>query len=255
MKKEQLLVIGGAAVIGCVAYYIWRKKKHPKREIGSVGGAQYDTAYSYEEAVKKAREKINAGLKDDRVRLVPTLEKPNLKIQAVKQEDMKNYNTLASEYDSIFDNVDLTVVDDSDTEPGLTVEPTWDTEWWHDLDNDDDVQPKYAEPAEDLTPEKREEAVKAENVWVPMRDDDLGAYFRISEDKYKHENLEFAKEQGVFNAENKALMLANQGILGPETELFRRVATLVFEDEEDFADAVFFENISKKIDVKITVQM
>lgn len=252
MKKEQLLVIGGALVIGCVVYYIWNKT-HPKREIGSVG-TQYDTAYSYEEAVKKAREKINAGIKDDRVRLVPTLEKPNLKVQAIKQADMKNYNTIASEYDTVFDDMDLTVVED-DNKINLVADSKWDVNWWEqDVESDESTEPKYAEPHDDLPPS--EEAVKADDyIWVPMRDDDIGSYFRISEDKYKHENLDFAKEQGVFNAENKALMLANQGILGPETELFRRTATIVFENEEDFADAVYFQNIAKKVDVKITVQM
>lgn len=233
MDRKYILIAGATiSAVGAVSLYLYGKYKGKSVEYVSAKD-KYETAYSYEEAVQKAREKVKNGQKDVKVRLVPTLEKPALDLTPVKESDMVNYSKIASEYST-----------EEDPDGNLS------DNWWEDaFDKDEDILPIEEQP-------EVETAVEAPNVWIPMRDDDIGSYFRISEDKYKHYNMDFAKENGIFNAENKALMLANEGILDSSTELFRRVATIVFEDdEEDFADALYFENPVKKLDVKITVQM
>lgn len=214
-----------AAAIGVAAYLYFKKSSAEETDPSD----EIPVAYSYDEALQKAKEKIAAGDKDDRVKLVPAIDW----ITSVNAQDIKNYNSIASEYDteSEIDPDDIPT-EDSDTDDGVSDNADW----------------PVADDAEN--------AVIAEENYIPIHDEDLGKFYRISEDKYRFENLsEYAKVTGIYNAKGHALMLDKLGMYTPETELFRRVATIVDEGEEEYADALYFTCPTKKMDVKVIIDL
>ena len=238
MNSKIFIVAGiGVAVLQLTAYgmYVAYLRKRLKESDTS---DDYETAYSYEEAVEKAKEKAAAGEKDARVKLIPTVTWSDLKSGNV------SYNAIASEYDT---SSDESIPDD----------------WWVDAfgkDEDGDnvviSSDEYITDYATLSGFKSEEAVKETAIYIPMHDEDVGKFYRISEDTYRFENItEHGKANGIYNAKGHVLMLDKLGMYAPDTELFRRVATIVDEDEEDYADALYFTNPSDNLDVKVQIDL
>lgn len=105
--KQIIFVVLGVGAAAAVGYFVYRKffKKDDEEE------EEREIAYTYEQAVEKAKSRRDNGLSDDGVKLVSDDDKPSLKgndISAINIDvhDKASYNKIAEEYVTVEEEID-----------------------------------------------------------------------------------------------------------------------------------------------------
>lgn len=207
-------LLGGA--VGA-AYFLIKQRKEGSDAVRD----NPDIAYTYEEAVKKAREKLQNG-NDEGVKLVPHQDVPDLDAEI----EMKTaYHKISEEY--------VTTTEDNDA-GGKTV-----------IIEEGQLEIGTSEQAVEEDPLAGLE---------PWPDNKVGKYIRISEDKFRYENPFNTKLLGAYFPKDGKIGGWDDKLEPIEDdELIRRMHAICQSEDFDGNETYFFSDPDEGIDYEIEI--